>query len=315
MTPPLVAAAVGLASIAVATALGSLLAAVALRLMQSGAAAGLGARTRASLLAQARLAPAVVFVPLAAVVQVAFWRYEPAHGGERLGPLLVGLAVIGAVLALRSAVRLLTALRATRRLRRHWRAVARPVSVPGWSGRAYRVDAEFPVVAVVGMWRPELFVAARVEAACSPVEIAVVAAHERAHVAALDNLTRAAFAATPLSARLSVRLEQAWAAAAEEAADLAARNGGSGVTLASALLKVAGLALPAAAPPRSALASALIGAGGLEPRVRRLLAPPPTRGRASWWLSAAFTAGLVAASSSLLRQVYDIAEFVVVAGR
>jgi hypothetical protein len=186
--------------------------------------------------------------------------------------------------------------------------------VPGWTGLAYRVEVEFPVVAVVGTWRPELFVADRVAAACSPVEIAVVAAHERAHVAALDNLTRAAFAATPLPARLSSRLEHAWAAASEEAADLAARAGGSGVTLASALLKVAALALPAASP-RPALASALIGAGGLEPRVRRLLAPPPALGRTTWWLSVACTAGLVAASSSLLRQVYDIAEFVVAAGR
>lgn len=314
MTPPLVAAALGLATIAVATGLGSLLAAVATRFLQSSVAAGLGARTRASLLAQARLAPAAVFVPLAVVVQAAFWRYEPVHGGERAGPLLVGLAVAGAFLALASAIRLLSALHATSRLRRHWRAAGRPLSVAGWSGRAYRVDAEFPVVAVVGMWRPELFVAARVEAACSPVEIAVVAAHERAHVAALDNLTRAAFAATPLPSCLAGRLEQAWAAAAEEAADLAARDGGSGVTLASALLKVAGLALPAT-PPRAALASALIGAGGLESRVRRLLAPPPALGRATWWLTAAFTAGLVALSSSLLRQVYDVAEYVVAAGR
>jgi hypothetical protein len=316
VTPPLVAVALLLASVAVAAALGSALAAVGLRVMLSRVVAGLGARTRASLLAQARLAPAAVFVPLAAAVQAAFWRFEPAHGGERLGPLLVGLAVIGAVLALCSAIRLLTALRATSRLRRSWRAAAGPIAVPGWTGLAYRVEAEFPVVAVVGTWRPELFVAARVAAACSPVEIAVVVAHERAHVAALDNLTRAAFAATPLPAGLSSRLEQAWAAASEDAADLAARAGGSGVTLASALLKVAALALPVPPPrPPTALASALIGAGGLEPRVRRLLAPPPALGRAAWWLSAAGTAGLVAASSSLLRQVYDVAEFLVAVGR
>jgi hypothetical protein len=314
VTPPLVAVALLLASVAVAAALGAVLAAIALALLHSGAVAGLGARTRASLLAQARLAPAAVIVPLSAVVQVAFWRYEPAHSGERVGPLLAVLAVIGAVLTVRSGARLLTALRATSRLRRHWRDAGRPVRVPGWSGLAYRVDADFPVVAVVGVWRPELFVAARVAAACSPVEIAVVAAHERAHVAALDNLTRAAFAATPLPAGLAARLEQAWAAAAEEAADLAARAGGSGLTLASALLKVAGLALPAP-PPRAALASTLIGAGGLEPRVRRLLAPPPALGRAAWWLSAAFTAGLVVVSSPLLRQVYGAAEFVVAFGR
>jgi hypothetical protein len=206
------------------------------------------------------------------------------------------------------------ALRATRRVRRQWHEAGRHIEVRGWSGAAYRVDADFPVVAVVGVWRPELFVASRVAAACSPHEIAVVAAHERAHVAALDNLIRAAFVVTPLPSRLAARLELAWAAAAEEAADLSARAGGSGVTLASALLKVAHLALPPA-PSRLLLTSALIGAGGIETRVRRLLAPPPALGRPVWWVSAALTAALVAAAAPALRQVHEAAEFLVAFGR
>jgi Zn-dependent protease with chaperone function len=314
VTPPLLAAALALATVATAAALGSLLAALGLRLLGAGPVLRLGARTRASLLAQFRLAPAILLLPVAAVVQVAFWRFEPAHGGERVGPLLSFLAGAGVLLVVGSSVRWLGALRATRRLRRHWRAAGRRVEVPGWPGHAYRVEADFPVVAVVGMWRPELFVASRVAAACTPGEIAVVAAHERAHVAARDNLLRAAFAVTPLPESLAAPLERAWAAAAEEAADLAARAGGSGVTLASALLKVAGLAMPPM-PPQAVLASALIGAGGLEPRVRRLLAPAPALGRAAWWVSAALTAGLVAASSPALPQVYRAAEFVVGFGR
>jgi hypothetical protein len=157
-------------------------------------------------------------------------------------------------------------------------------------------------------------VASRVAAACSPHEIAVVAAHERAHVAALDNLTRAAFVVTPLPTRLAARLELAWAAAAEEAADLSARAGGSGVTLASALLKVANLAL-APKPSRLVLASALIGAGGIETRVRRLLAPPPALGRTAWWVSAGLTVGLVVAALPALRQVHQAAEVIVAFGR
>ena len=165
----------------------------------------------------------------------------------------------------------------------------------------------------MGVWRPELFVATRVAEACTPGEIAAVAAHEHAHVAARDNLMRAAFAATPFVGSSAGWLERAWATAAEEAADLTARNGGSGVTLAAALVKVAGLAMPVG--PRPALASALIGAGALEGRVRRLLDPPPALGRALWWVSAAATAALVAASSPMLRHVYQTAEFVVAFGR
>ena len=314
MTPPLVALCLALATLVIAAGLGSVLAALGLRLLDTAAFARLGARTRASLLAQFRLAPAAVLFPLVMAVQVAFWRYEPAHGGERLGPLLVVLAAAGGVLALQSARRLLAAQCATRRVRRQWHEAGRHIEVGGWRGTAYRVDADFPVVAVVGVWRPELFVASRVAAACSPHEIAVVAAHERAHVAALDNLTRAAFVVTPLPSRLAVRLELAWAAAAEEAADLSARAGGSGVTLASALLKVANLALPPKPSPL-VLASALIGAGGIETRVRRLLAPPPALGRTAWWVSGALTVGLVVAALPALRQVHQAAEFIVALGR
>jgi hypothetical protein len=314
VTPALVALSLALATLVVAVAIGSTLAAVGLRLRDTAAFARLGARTRASLLAQLRLAPAAVLLPLIAAVQVAFWRYEPAHGGERLGPLLLVLVAVGAVVALRSTRRMLAALRVTRRVRRQWHHAGRHIEIQGWSGAAYRVDADFPVVAVVGVWRPELFVASRVAAACSPHEIAVVAAHERAHVAARDNLTRAAFEITPLPSRLAARLELAWAAAAEEAADLSARAGGSGVALASALLKVANLALPDA-PPRLILASALIGAGGLETRVRRLLVPPPALGRPAWWVTAACMAALAAAAVPALPRVYQAAEFVVAFGR
>jgi hypothetical protein len=314
VTPPLVAVGLALATLVIAAGLGSLLAALGLRMLDTAAFTRLGARTRASLLAQLRMAPAAVLFPLVVAVQVAFWRYEPAHGGERLGPLLVVLAAAGGGLALQSTRRLLAALRATRRVRRRWHEAGRHIEVLGWSGAAYRIDADFPVVAVVGVWRPELFVASRVAAACSPHEIAVVAAHERAHVAALDNLTRAAFVVTPLPTRLAARLELAWAAAAEEAADLSARAGGSGVTLASALLKVANLAL-APKPSRLVLASALIGAGGIETRVRRLLAPPPALGRTAWWVSAGLTVGLVVAALPALRQVHQAAEVIVAFGR
>ena len=313
MSPLVVALCLALASVTLAVAAGTAIGAVGARLMRAPAATRLGARTRASLLAQLRLAPLGLLLPIGLVVQLAFWRFEPAQTGERVGPVLVGLAAVGALGLVLAAARLARASRATRLVRRHWREAATPAAIPGWRGRAYQVECAFPVVAVVGVWRPELFVATQVADACTPGEIAVVAAHEHAHVAARDNLMRSAFAATPFVGPAGDWLERVWAAAAEEAADLTARQGGSGVTLAAALVKVASLAGPL--EPRPVLASALIGAGALEGRVRRLLDPPPRMGRAAWWVSVAVAAVLVAASSPGLRQVYDAAEFMVAFGR
>ena len=278
MTPLVVAFCLAFAAVTLAVAAGTAIGTLGARLMRSPAAARLGARTRASLLAQLRLAPLGLVLPVGLVVQLAFWRFEPAQSGERAGPLLAVLTVLGTLALLLSVARVARASRATSLVRRQWRNAALPTTIPGWRGPAYRVDSAFPVVAVLGVWRPELFVATHVAEACTPGEIAVVAAHEHAHVAARDNLMRAAFAATPFVGSAADWLERAWAAAAEEAADLTARRGGSGVTLAAALVKVASLAMPV--EPRPALASALIGAGTLERRVRRLLdSATPSRPR------------------------------------
>ena len=98
------------------------------------------------------------------VVQLAFWRFEPAQAGEtRWVPLLVGLAAMGALGVLLAVARLARASCATRLVAP---ALARGGDAGGDSGvarpRLDRVDSAFPVVAVVGVWRPELFVASHV---------------------------------------------------------------------------------------------------------------------------------------------------------
>jgi Zn-dependent protease with chaperone function len=313
MSPAWLAAGLALASLAVAIALGVLVAAVAEGAARTRRFVGLGPRTRATLLAQARLAPALLALPFAAVVQLAFWRFEPAHAAEPAGPALAGAALAGAALLFVAAARVVRAVRATRVVRRAWLRSAQRLHVPAWTGRAFAIDSPFPVVAVAGVWRPELYVAVQVAGACTPAEMAQVAAHERAHVAARDNLVRAAFAATPMPARLAARLEDAWDAASEEAADVAARGGGSGVTLASALVKVAGLALATA--PSPVLASAFIGAESLDGRVQRLLAPAPACGAPAWWLGALAVGSVVAGTLPTLHGLYQAAEFVVGFGR
>lgn len=173
----------------------------------------------------------------------------------------------------------------------------------------------FPVVAVVGVGRAELFVSHTVLGACDAAEMAAIAAHERAHVAGHDNLTRLLFTLAPTAGRAAARLERAWTATAEEIADVHARATGDGVTLAQALTKVERLAVGAPSAPPLAI-SALIGDDSLERRVRRLLEPAQHPGAMlRGWPTVAIVLVALALAIWGLPAIYDAAEFVVELGR
>ena len=315
MTPPVIAALLACATVAVGVGAGWLVMALAARLLPWADPARIGARTRASLLAQARLAPLSLSLVALPLVQLAFWRFEPAAAQESSGPVLLVLAVVGALLVAVVAARAWRALTATRAIARAWRAAGVRRSLPGWSGRAWVVETAFPVVAVVGVRRPDLYVSADVLRACSAAELAAIAAHEHAHVAARDNLTRVLFALAPAAGAAAARLEQAWAATAEEAADVCARASGDGLTLARALTTVARLALGGVVAPPLAM-SAFIGGDSLEARVTRLLEPARPAGRTFAGFPASVLVPIACAVALWgLPAVYDAAEFLVRLGR
>lgn len=315
MTPPVIAALLAFATVAAGVGAGWLVMALAARLLPWPEAARIGARTRASLLAQARLAPLSLTLVAVPLVQLAFWRFEPAAAQESSGPVLPALAGVGALCLAVVATRAWRALAATRAVARAWRAAGVRQLLPGWHGRVWVVDTAFPVVAVVGVRRPDLYVSAEVLRACSAAELSAIAAHEHAHVAARDNLTRVLFALAPAAGRSAARLEQAWAATAEEAADVRARATGDGLTLARALTTVARLALGAAAAPPLAM-SAFIGGDSLEARVTRLLEPVRPAGRTFAGFPASMLVPVALAVAIWgLPAVYDAAEFLVRLGR
>jgi Zn-dependent protease with chaperone function len=139
---------------------------------------------------------------------------------------------------------------------------------------ALALDLPFPLVAVLGIARPRLFISRAVLGACSSTEIRAIVEHERAHVLRRDNAVRLLMDAAPDLlglTRLPQALAAAWHQAVEHRADDAATRR---LDLASALVKVARMATssPAMALPASALyrgeGDDLIGA-----RVRRLVAP------------------------------------------
>lgn len=315
MTHGLLSLCVALATVAVSVAAGNALVLLAGAATRRGIWSAIGARATASLLVQARLAPLTLSCVCVPLVQLAFWRYEPANKVESVGAVLLVLAVAGAWVLTTMAQRTWQCVHATWRVSRAWRRAGVAAHVPGWNGRAWIVDSQFPVVAVVGVGRGELYVSADVMAACSAPEIAAIAAHERAHVTGRDNLTRVLFALAPAASRAAVRVERAWVVTIEEIADLHARASGDGVTLAQALTKVARLALGATAPPPAAI-SAFIGGDDLGARVRRLLEPAQPAGRSLGGMPfAAVVPAAVAAAIWSLPEIYEAAEFLVTLGR
>ena len=229
---------------------------------------------RATMFFWLRLLPAAAGAIFAsALVLPTFLYYEPFHTDEPLTKTIVLVAALGLFVLGHAAVRTARTLKATRALARRWRGGGRriPDLAPGLP--TFAVDEAFPVVAVIGWLRPALFVSDRVFSECTPEEIEAMVAHERAHVAARDNLKRLFLHSAPPIPAAS-RLDRAWVAAAEEAADAAAAaaHPDRRLDLASALVRLARLAPE---PDLPAGVSAFYPGGGIEDRVRRLLEPVP----------------------------------------
>jgi len=234
---------------------------------------------------------AAVFVGAAFVP--AFLAYEPPDA-EAVGLPLGLVAAAGLAVLARGAFRAARGWRDARSVAREGRRRGQPLDLPGWAGNAYSIDAAQPSVFVAGWRRPALFVTRSVAGACTAAELAAIAAHETAHVAAWDNAKRLVLRALPDFLGMTptgAAIERAWGAAVEDEADAAtARSGrGRGLDLASAIVKVSRLACGRAGAP--ALGSPLA-AGPIERRVLRLAgrsAAGPGRGAAATrfaWIAA-----------------------------
>lgn len=210
----------------------------------------------------------------------AFLRYEPFDTRAWPGVTALTLGLAGLVLAKSAALRGIAAWRATLRLSREWARRAEPLALPGAPLPAFKLHDPFPVVAVVGIARPRLYVASQVSEALTPAEMDAVLAHEAGHLAARDNLKRLLLRFLPTAGweAFGRRLEERWEAEAEAEADRRAGSE-SALELASALLKVARLA-PAGARLRAPVAAFHTG-DGVADRVMALLETPAGEPRAS----------------------------------
>jgi Zn-dependent protease with chaperone function len=300
MRVALLAVNVGLAAAAAGYAVCALIAVVlSRRAMGRGSSDMLAARLLPTL--GGLLAALVLVVP-------AFVIHEPAQADERPGVLAVALAAAGLLLAGSLARRAFRAWQATRGVLAQWEESAQPLTVPGGPTLAFRIAHPFPVVAVVGVLRPRLFVARSVLHVLTPGELSAVLEHEAAHVKARDNIKRWLMACAPSIGwrGTAVALEKAWESAAEREAD---RSAHGALDLASALVKTARMALPGA--QLRIPAAAFHGGGDVASRVQDLVAGPPATSAhpsASWTVLLAAIVGLLATAPLLWPAVYAWAE-------
>ncbi len=208
----------------------------------------------------------------------AYLEHEPRDGHE---PVSVKLAIIAFASAIGLAFALfrgLAAWRATSRLNSDWLRHAEPISLPLVKIPSYRIEHQFPVIAIVGVLRPRLFIAEQVLNSLRPEELIAAIEHEAGHVVANDNLRRGLMRACRdvlvmiPSGRL---LDRAWVEASEAAADEYAAGRGRRVALdlASALVKIARL-IPVGLKPAMPAGAFLIAqdeVSGVKARVRRLM--------------------------------------------
>lgn len=226
-----------------------------------------------------RLLPfAIAFVAVFSVVLPTFLIHEPLGTSERIGLPLVVLAWLSAFEFLRSAKTTWYELSLTRKLSKTWQPGARQIRLAGINVPVYRFAHAFPVVAVIGIRRPSLFIADQVLAELDDTEIRAVIAHEAAHVSKRDNLRRTLMKICAggwnwLPAGRDVT--RAWSRAAEHDADAHAARAeeGAALALASALIKIARM-MPAGARPTLPVAALLTGdaTSALEQRIQRLAA-------------------------------------------
>jgi beta-lactamase regulating signal transducer with metallopeptidase domain len=279
------------------------------------------ASARARLALALRLLPTASAVLAALLVGVSFARHEPPNTAESAGPVLLIAGGLGAWLVLLFTWRAMRSLALTSCLFREWERRARPLALPRAPAPARRLEHDFPVVAVVGVLRPRLFVAGSVLDRLSASELRAVLEHEKAHVERRDNLKRWLARSCPDLPWLGgpgERLRRAWEEASEQAADdRAARRGRRAASrLASALVKVAQLTPRGARLSVSAIA--LLSESNLRGRVEALLSHdrslPSHPAPIGWifaWLAPALIALAVVGSSSPLRTIHVFLEAVV----
>ncbi|MBA2619970.1 MAG: M56 family metallopeptidase [Acidobacteria bacterium] len=258
----------------------------------------------------------------------AYILFEPHSSSETVGFKLAFLSIVSASGVGFAFYKVFRTQRATRNLVADWMEHAEPIRVEGVSIPVYKIKHSFPVIAVVGAFRPRMFVAAQIFESLDDAEFRATARHEAGHLAARDNLKRTVMRACRdlLIFPFGQKLDRAWAENIEAGADeYAAETGGkqAALNLASALIKIARI-IPDGTKPSMPAGAFLIEAPTAEIafRVRKLLEMSDGKTIfqtalssnflfAFYSVSALFVLTLLATNQNFLQEVHDILETIV----
>jgi Zn-dependent protease with chaperone function len=270
-----------------------------------------------------RLLPAAASLAfVGAVFLPSYWRYEPRELVEGFDSGLAAMALIGMAICAAAVTRGALAWRRALTRAEAWLEVSRPLTIPAIALPTYQIDIATPMMALVGVVRPRLFITRGVLDALTGEELDAAVAHELGHWRAADNLKRLAMRAAPdflMASSASQAVERRWAAAAEHDADWRAAEAADvperrrvRCALASALVKVARL-MPPPTPTRDPI-STLVDGGDIESRVHSLLDDAPAVSPARAFTGTAIIGAAAAAAlfyAPLLRAVHAFTELVV----
>lgn len=185
---------------------------------------------------------------------------------ESLGLAWFGI-VIGSLVLLNLSVRLLLNMRRSRLLRSQFNFLSRS------RGEFQAINSPTPLVFTLGWWNPCIYMSEGLYAACSDTDLAVILAHERAHLERRDNLRMllARLCSALLPRRIANIMLEDLQLMTEQACDFRAAEKFGHVTVAETLLKVKKLLQSQPSPlPYSALAFA---EREVETRILALLKP------------------------------------------
>ncbi len=237
----------------------------------------LSVHARATLIFGLRVIPVVLaLVFVKAFVLPAYFIHEPQNSGEVVSAklaLIALLCVAGVVIA---TVRVFQTWRATHRLMKNWLSHSSQVKVEGVGLPIHCIKHAFPVLAVIGIFRPRIFVAETVLETLEDGELRAAIAHEYGHLRARDNLKRTVLRICRDLVILPIGkdLDLAWAQSAEVVADefAADRGASTALDLASALVKITRI-VPSGVAPTLPVGAYIITdrQGDIANRINRLM--------------------------------------------
>lgn len=239
------------------------------------------ARTRAEILFVMRIGPPVIAIVAIAVFMIpGYIAHEPYTTNEVVGWKLGSLAALSAIGVGLAILRGVRSWLATRSLLNDWLAYSTRIELDSITVPTFVLQHTFPIIAVVGAFRPRLFIADHVLQSLSEEELAAAISHEYGHLAARDNFKRSVMRvsrAALLIIPCGRSLDRAWSEASESAADEHAAQKSSlvALNLASALVRIARMIPHGQRQVMPAAVSAfLVGSEnspGVKVRVKRLV--------------------------------------------